>query len=76
MIKSFDNDRQNIEFLWNVCLSGLPYAFKRSGLIEGAIVMAAVAYFSMKAMLLLIDCLHKVRKKLLRKDFILRTNVT
>merc|ERR1712029_742130 len=40
---------------------GLPYAFKRSGLVEGAFVMAAVAYFSMKAMLLLIDCLHKVK---------------
>ena len=41
--------------------AGLPYAFKRSGLVEGAFVMAAVAYFSMKAMLLLIDCLHKVK---------------
>ena len=42
-------------------VAGLPYAFKRSGLVEGAFVMAAVAYFSMKAMLLLIDCLHKVK---------------
>jgi len=40
---------------------GLPYAFMRSGLLEGAFVMAAVAYFSMKAMLLLIDCQYKVK---------------
>jgi len=59
---------EHIKILSNIFIAfigsgvlGLPYAFKRSGLIEGAIVMAAVAYFSMKAMLLLIDCLHKVK---------------
>lgn len=48
---------------------GLPYAFKRSGLLEGAFVMAAVAYFSMKAMLLLIDCQYKVKSVLHSRSF-------
>ena len=43
---------------------GLPYAFKRSGLLEGAFVMAVVAFFSTRAMLLLIDCQYKVRSVL------------
>ena len=43
---------------------GLPYAFKRSGLLEGAFVMAIVAYFSTRAMLLLIDCQYKVKSVL------------
>lgn len=43
---------------------GLPYAFKRSGLLEGAFVMAMVAFFSTRAMLLLIDCQYKVRSVL------------
>ena len=43
---------------------GLPYAFKRSGLLEGAFVMAVVAYFSTRAMLLLIDCQYKVKSVL------------
>lgn len=39
---------------------GLPYAFKQAGLLEGALVMTFVAFFSVKAMLLLIDCKYKV----------------
>jgi len=43
---------------------GLPYAFKKAGLFEGAIVMIFVAFCSIKAMLLLIDCKYKVEKVL------------
>jgi len=43
---------------------GLPYAFKKAGLFEGAIVMIFVACCSIKAMLLLIDCKYKVEKVL------------
>ena len=43
---------------------GLPYAFKESGLVEGAIVMSVVCYLSVKAMLLLIDCKYKVEPML------------
>lgn len=39
---------------------GLPYAFKRSGVIEGALIMTFVAIFSTKAMLRLIDCKNKI----------------
>lgn len=35
---------------------GLPYAFKEAGVIEGIVVMSAVGFVSVKAMLLLIDC--------------------
>ncbi len=38
---------------------GLPYAFKEAGLFEGTIVMIFVAVFSVKAMLLLIECKYK-----------------
>jgi len=61
-------DFEPIKILSNIFIAfigsgvlGLPYAFKRSGILEGAFVMAAVAYFSMKAMLLLIDCQYKVK---------------
>jgi len=39
---------------------GLPYAFKQAGLLEGVLVMLIVAFCSVKAMLLLIDCKYKV----------------
>jgi len=39
---------------------GLPYAFKKAGLLEGALVMVFVSYFAVKAMLLIIDCKYKV----------------
>jgi proton-coupled amino acid transporter len=39
---------------------GLPYAFKRAGLMEGVLVMVFVSYFAIKAMLLIIDCKYKV----------------
>lgn len=39
---------------------GLPYAFKRAGLLEGVLVMLCVSYFAVKAMLLIIDCKYKV----------------
>ena len=54
---------------------GLPYAFKRSGLLEGAFVMAIVAYFSTRAMLLLIDCKYKV-KSVLQEGASTKTNGT
>ena len=54
---------------------GLPYAFKRSGLLEGAFVMAIVAYFSTRAMLLLIDCKYKV-KSVLQDGASTKTNGT
>jgi len=39
---------------------GLPYAFKRAGILESIVVMCFVSYFAVKAMLLLIDCKYKV----------------
>jgi len=39
---------------------GLPYAFKRAGILEGIVVMCFVSYFAVKAMLLIIDCKYKV----------------
>lgn len=39
---------------------GLPYAFKRAGILEGVLVMLFVSYFAIKAMLLIIDCKYKV----------------
>ena len=38
---------------------GLPYAFMRAGILEGTIIMVAVALFSVYAMLLLIECKDK-----------------
>ncbi|XP_065886219.1 uncharacterized protein [Dysidea avara] len=39
---------------------GLPFAFKEAGLYEGIIVMTLVGFFSVKAMLVLIDCRAKI----------------
>jgi len=39
---------------------GLPYAFKRAGILEGIIVMILVSYFAVKAMLLIIECKYKL----------------
>jgi proton-coupled amino acid transporter len=39
---------------------GLPFAFKEAGLAEGVLIMAFVSFFSIKAMLLLVDCKYKV----------------
>jgi len=39
---------------------GLPYAFKKAGLMEGILVMCFVSYFAVKAMILIIDCKYKV----------------
>lgn len=39
---------------------GLPYAFKRAGLMEGILVMCFVSYFAVKAMILIIDCKYKL----------------
>lgn len=39
---------------------GLPYAFKEAGILEGAVVMAFVAFLSIKAMFLVIDCKYKI----------------
>jgi len=59
--------RNPIKIVANIFISfigagvlGLPYAFKRAGLMEGIIVMCFVSYFSIKAMLLIIDCKYKV----------------
>ena len=35
---------------------GLPFAFMKAGILEGTFIMLAVAFLSVKAMLLLIDC--------------------
>lgn len=53
---------------------GLPYAFKQAGLLEGLIVMCTVSYCSVKAMLLLIDCKHKVQSVLANDGGPLRVN--
>ncbi|XP_040571495.1 uncharacterized protein [Lepeophtheirus salmonis] len=39
---------------------GLPYAFKESGLLEGAIVMTFVSIISVKAMLLIVDAKYLI----------------
>merc|ERR1712129_302938 len=39
---------------------GLPYAFKRAGILAGIVVMCFVSYFAVQAMLLIIDCKYKV----------------
>ena len=41
---------------------GLPYAFKVAGLPEGTIIMVLVAYLSVRAMLILIDCKYLVQQ--------------
>ncbi len=45
---------------------GLPYAFRKSGLFEGVIVMIVVSYLSVKGMLVFLECKHSIsnRKKL------------
>lgn len=43
---------------------GLPYAFKEAGLLEGVLIMMAICYFSVKAMLQLVDCKYKVQQVL------------
>jgi len=59
--------RDPIKIVANIFISfigagvlGLPYAFKKAGLLEGIVVMVAVSYFAVKAMMLLIDCKYKV----------------
>jgi len=47
---------------------GLPYAFKRAGLLEGIIVMMIVSYFAVKAMLLIVDCKYKVLSMMGQSD--------
>ena len=42
---------------------GLPYAFKIAGLLEGTLIMVLVAYLSVRAMLMLIDCKYLVRER-------------
>lgn len=42
---------------------GLPYAFKESGIVEGAIIMSVVGGVSIKAMFLLIDCKNRLSSK-------------
>ncbi len=66
-VSSAGNDDSAVRLVSNIFISfigagvlGLPYAFKEAGLLEGAIVMAAVAYLSVRAMLLLIDCKYCV----------------
>ncbi|XP_068219838.1 uncharacterized protein [Palaemon carinicauda] len=39
---------------------GLPFAFKESGIMEGALIMAIVGYLSVAAMLMLIDCKYAI----------------
>ena len=69
MVKS--KKRESCETIANIFISfigagvlGLPYAFMKSGLLEGTLVMAFVAYMSIRAMLLLIDCKYKIHNVL------------
>lgn len=39
---------------------GLPFAYKESGIMEGAIIMALVGYLSVSAMLMLVDCKYAI----------------
>jgi len=39
---------------------GLPYAFKKAGIMEGVLVMCSVSYLAVRAMMLLVDCKYKV----------------
>ncbi|XP_014662023.1 PREDICTED: amino acid transporter ANTL1-like [Priapulus caudatus] len=39
---------------------GLPYAFKESGVLEGVLVMSLVGAFSVKGMILVINCKYKI----------------
>jgi len=43
---------------------GLPYAFKESGILEGLIVTLFISFFSVKSMLLLVDCRYKCLSKM------------
>jgi len=59
-----------IKILSNIFISfigagvlGLPYAFKRAGIVEGIIVMILVSYFAVKAMLLIIECKYKLLER-------------
>ena len=70
-LSSIPLDYESLKIVSNIFIAfigsgvlGLPYAFKRSGIFEGAFVMAIVAYFSTRAMLLLIDCQYKVKNVL------------
>ena len=70
-LSSIPLDYESLKIVSNIFIAfigsgvlGLPYAFKRSGILEGAFVMAIVAYFSTRAMLLLIDCQYRVKNVL------------
>ena len=70
-LASIPLDYESLKIVSNIFIAfigsgvlGLPYAFKRSGILEGAFVMAIVAYFSTRAMLLLIDCQYRVKNVL------------
>lgn len=39
---------------------GLPYAFRMAGVVEGTIIMIVVAWVSVKAMLMLVDCKYHI----------------
>ena len=63
----FECNHDTLKVVANIFISfigagvlGLPYAFMHAGLIEGVLIMTIVAYASVKAMLLLIDCKYKV----------------
>ena len=53
---------------------GLPYAFKRAGIMEGVIIMVLVAAFSVYAMLLLIECKDKAAPILCANPHAMRVN--
>ena len=53
---------------------GLPYAFMRAGIMEGVIIMALVAAFSVYAMLLLIECKDKAAPILCANPRSIRVN--
>jgi len=47
---------------------GLPYAFKEAGILEGLIVTLFISFFSVKSMLLLVDCRYKCLSKMENLD--------
>ncbi|XP_046394418.1 amino acid transporter AVT3B-like [Ischnura elegans] len=45
---------------------GLPYAFKEAGILEGITILSVVAYFSVKSMIIIIECKEEIlRRKLI-----------
>ncbi|XP_071452815.1 uncharacterized protein [Hetaerina americana] len=42
---------------------GLPYAFKEAGILEGITILTVVAYFSVKSMIIIIECKQEILRR-------------